>query len=162
MCPDLVGLKVGRVEIGLGGIKDHSVNASVGRILVVLNILFERTLLVYGEDVTVTSVFVERIAVDVVRGLMSSQDEDGAGVGVGAGREGYKYSAKKSKRSRGGARGKRTYGDQQQDAMLDEQSRLDSSQQNCSTSSSQHHKWPSYHGKKSSMKLVQPLEYRSS
>lgn len=89
MCPNFVGLKVGRVEISLGRIKDHSVNASVRFILVVLNILIELTLLGDREDIAISSVFVERISVDVERRLMSSQDENGASVGVSAGGEGY-------------------------------------------------------------------------
>jgi hypothetical protein len=61
--------------------------ARLGVIFVVLHILIELTVLGDREDVTVTSVIVEWIAVDVVGGLVGSQNEDGAGISVGVGSE---------------------------------------------------------------------------
>lgn len=88
VCPDFVGLEIGGVEVGLGRIKDHAVNASVGIILVVLDILIKGTILGDGEDVSIAGVLVEWVTVDIVWGLVGGQNEDGAGVGVGASSQG--------------------------------------------------------------------------
>lgn len=80
--PQLVGSQVGRVEVGLGWVKDHAVDAGVFLVGVVLDIVLEGTRVGDIEDVTVAGVLVEGIAVDVVRGLLGGQEEDGAGVGV--------------------------------------------------------------------------------
>lgn len=45
-------------------------------VLVVLNIFVQLTVLVYGEDVSVSSVFIERIAVNTIRRLLCGQNED--------------------------------------------------------------------------------------
>lgn len=87
VCPDLVGLEIGGVEVGFGGVEDHAVDAGVGLVLVVLDVLEESAIGASGEDVAVAGVFVEGVAVDVVGGLVGGEDEDGAGVSVGAGGE---------------------------------------------------------------------------
>lgn len=85
--PDFVGREIGGVKVGLRGVKDHAVDARLGVIFVVLHILIKLAVLCDREDVTVTSVVVEWIAVDVVGGLVGGQNEDGAGVGVGVSSE---------------------------------------------------------------------------
>lgn len=87
VCPDLVGLEIGGVEVGFGGVEDHAVDTGVGLVLVVLDVLDESAIGTCREDVAVAGIFVEGVAVDVVGGLVGGEDEDGAGVGVGAGGE---------------------------------------------------------------------------
>ena len=87
VCPDFVGREIGGVKVSLRGVKDHAVDARLGVIFVVLHILIKLAVLGDREDVTVTSVIVEWIAVDVVGGLVGSQNEDGAGISVGVGSE---------------------------------------------------------------------------
>lgn len=81
MDPELVGAEVGGVEIRLGGIKDHAVDAAVGLVLVVLDVGGEGAGGgVDGEDGAVAGVVVEGVAVDRVGGFPGGEEEDGAGV----------------------------------------------------------------------------------
>lgn len=82
MRPDLVGLQVGRVQESLGRIEDHAVDTGVFDIFVVLHIIGQTAVVLNGEDVAVASVFVEWVAVDIVRGLFGGEHEDGSSVGV--------------------------------------------------------------------------------
>lgn len=82
MRPDLVGLQVGRVQECLGRIEDHAVDTGVFHIFVVLHILGQTAVVPYGEDVAVAGVFVEWVAVDIVRRLFGGEHEDGSSVGV--------------------------------------------------------------------------------
>lgn len=82
MRPDLVGLQVGRVQESLGGIEDHAVDTGVFDIFVVLHVLRQAAVVLYREDVAVAGVFVEWVAVDVVRRLFGGEHEDGSSVGV--------------------------------------------------------------------------------
>lgn len=83
MRPDSVGPHVCAVEVCLGVIKDHAVNGGLGAIFVVLDVLVQSTFRVHGEDVAISGVVVEGVAVDVVRGLLGGKEEDGAGLCVG-------------------------------------------------------------------------------
>ena len=81
MSPEFVGAKVGGVEIFLLRVKDHAVDASVGLVRVVLDVLLESLCgVVCGEDSAVTGVVVEWVAVDTVRRLVGGEEEDGAGI----------------------------------------------------------------------------------
>jgi len=66
VCPDTVGPHVGRVEIGLGRIKDHAVDGALVAVVVVLYVDLDATVGVDGEDIAEASMFVERVAVDVI------------------------------------------------------------------------------------------------
>lgn len=79
--PQLVGLEVGRVQPRLGRIEDHAVDARVGLVLVVLDVLGQGAARRGGENGTVAGVLVEGVAVDGIRWLLGGQEEDGAGVG---------------------------------------------------------------------------------
>lgn len=82
MGPDLVGAKVGRVKILLLGVKDHAMDASVRLVGVILNILLKSLCgIVGGEDGAVAGMIIKWVAVNGVRRLVGSQEEDGAGVG---------------------------------------------------------------------------------
>ncbi|CEF84487.1 unnamed protein product [Fusarium graminearum] len=82
MGPDLIGAKVGRVKILLLGVKDHAMDASVRLVGVILNILLKSLCgIVGGEDGAVAGVIIKWVAVNGVRRLVGSQEEDGAGVG---------------------------------------------------------------------------------
>lgn len=83
--PDLVGSHVCGIEIGLGRVEDHSVDAGVRVILVVLDVPVEPAVGVDGEDVAVAGVVVEGVSVDVVRGLLSGEHEDGSCIGISVG-----------------------------------------------------------------------------
>lgn len=89
VCPDLVGLQIGGVQVGLGGIEHHAVDTGVGLVLVVLNVDIEGAVGLNGENVSVSSVLIEGVAVDVVGRLVGGEDEDGTGVGVVAGSQGW-------------------------------------------------------------------------
>ena len=81
MSPKFVGAKVGGVEIFFLRVKDHAVDASVRLVRVVLDVLFESLCgVVCGKDGTVTGVVVEWVAVDTVRRLVGSEEEDGTGI----------------------------------------------------------------------------------
>lgn len=80
MRPQLVGREIGGVEVGLGWVKDHAVDARVWLVGVVLRVLCERTTLADGEDIAVASMVVEGVGVDVVRWLARGKEEDGTGV----------------------------------------------------------------------------------
>ena len=80
--PDLVGAQIRGVEVGLRRIEYHAVHAGLGAILVVLNVRLHAAVFVYGEDVSVAGVVVERVPVDIVWWLLGREDEDGSGVGV--------------------------------------------------------------------------------
>lgn len=68
--PDLVSSQVGRIEVVFPGIKDHSMYSRLGHIRVILNIGFNAAALVDGENITVASMIVERISIDIVRWLL--------------------------------------------------------------------------------------------
>ena len=70
VCPDLVGLQVCGVEIGLGGVEDHAVDTGVFVIGVVLDIGLKGTVRLNGEDISISCVFVEWVAIYIVRGLV--------------------------------------------------------------------------------------------
>jgi hypothetical protein len=79
--PELVGAEVGGVQVGLGGVEDHAVDARVGLVFVVLDVLFEGARVgIGGEDGAVAGVVVEGVAVDGVWGFLGGEEEDGAGV----------------------------------------------------------------------------------
>lgn len=84
MRPDLVAVQVGGVQVRLGGVEDHAVDAARLLVGVVLDILVQAAGGGHGEDVAVAGVVVEGGPIHVVRGLLCRQHEDGAGVGVGA------------------------------------------------------------------------------
>lgn len=88
VCPDLVGLQVRGVQVGLGGVEHHTVDARVLLVLVVLNIGIQRAVGFHGEDIAEPSVLVEGVAVHVVGRLVGREHEDGAGVGFTAGGQG--------------------------------------------------------------------------
>lgn len=80
MRPQLVGREIGGVEVGLGRVEDHAVDACVGLVRVILRVLCKCSRLADGKDVAVASMVVERVGVDVVRWLARGEQEDGAGV----------------------------------------------------------------------------------
>jgi hypothetical protein len=82
--PELVGGQVGRVEVGLGGVEDHAVDAGVGLVGVVLDVASEGASGGDGEDVAEAGMLVEGVGIDGVGGLFGCEEEDGARVGVGA------------------------------------------------------------------------------
>lgn len=87
--PELVGLEVGGVEVRLGRVEDHAVDAAVGLVLVVLDVGGEGARgWVGGEDGAVAGVLVKGVAVDCVGGLAGGEEEDGAGVCFGGCGEG--------------------------------------------------------------------------
>ena len=53
-------------EIGLGRIKDHAVDGALVAVVVVLYVDLDATVGVDGEDIAEASMFVERVAVDVI------------------------------------------------------------------------------------------------
>lgn len=65
--PDLITFQVGRIEVGLSRIEDHSVDSRLGAILVVLNVRFHTAALVDRENIAVAGVIVEWIAIYIVR-----------------------------------------------------------------------------------------------
>lgn len=81
--PQLVGRQVGRVEVGLGRVEHHAVDARVLLVFVVLDVLLELAGVGHGEDVAVAGELVEGVGIDGVGGLLGREKEDGAGVGVG-------------------------------------------------------------------------------
>lgn len=84
MRPDPIVLHIRRVEEGLGGIEDHAMDAGVGGVGVVLHIGVQGAVFwSYGEDIAVAGVVVEGVSVDVVRGLLGGEVEDGSSVGLG-------------------------------------------------------------------------------
>jgi hypothetical protein len=88
VCPEGVGGEVGGVEVGLGGIEDHAMDARVRRVGVVLDVFVQGARGGDGEDVAYARVLVERVAVDCVGWLAGREVEDCAGVcfrGVGVG-----------------------------------------------------------------------------
>lgn len=86
MDPELVGREIGRVEVRLGRIKDHAVDARVGLVLEVLDVARQGAGRgVGGKDGAVAGVAVEGVAVDCVGGLLGGEEEDGAGVCFGGG-----------------------------------------------------------------------------
>lgn len=89
MDPELVGLEVGGVEVRLGRVEDHAVDAAVGLVLVVLDVVGEGAGVgVGGEDGAVAGVLVKGVAVDCVGGLAGGEEEDCAGVCFGGCGEG--------------------------------------------------------------------------
>lgn len=79
MDPKLIGTEIGRVQVLLLWIKDHAVDARVGLVGVVLDILLEGLGgRVRREDGAVAGVVVERVAVDSVRGFVCGEEEDGS------------------------------------------------------------------------------------
>lgn len=90
--PDLVRLQVGRVEVGLGWVKNHAVDTGIRFVLVVLDVLGETAIRLNREDIAVSSIFVERVSINSVGGLTGGKNEDGAGVGVVVGGKGCKQS----------------------------------------------------------------------
>lgn len=92
MGPDLVRLQIGRVKVGLGGVKNHAVDTGVRFVLVVLNVLGETAVRLHREDISISSIFVERVSIDSVRGLTGGKNEDGARIGVVVGGKGCKQS----------------------------------------------------------------------
>ena len=68
--PQLIRPQVRRVEVRLGRIEHHAVDARVGLVGVVLGVLGERTGRRHGEDGAVARVIVEGVAVDGVRRLL--------------------------------------------------------------------------------------------
>lgn len=87
--PELVGFEVGGVEVRLGRVEDHAVDAAVGLVLVVLNVCCQGAGgWVGGEDGAVAGVLVEGVAVDCVGGLAGGEEEDCAGVCFGGCGEG--------------------------------------------------------------------------
>lgn len=81
--PDFVRPHVGGVEVLFVLIEDHAVDCGVVLVRVVLDVLLQATLLVDGENVSITGEVVERISVDVVRRLVGSKNKDGTSLGVG-------------------------------------------------------------------------------
>ena len=81
--PQLVGGQIGRVQVGLGGVKHHAVDARVLLVFVVLNVLLERAGGGDREDVAIAGELVEGVGVDGVGRLLGGEQEDGARVGVG-------------------------------------------------------------------------------
>jgi len=59
-------------------------DAGVGEVGVVLDVLIELSRLRDGEDVAVAGVVVEGVGVNTVGRLLGSEEEDGTSVGVGA------------------------------------------------------------------------------
>jgi len=80
--PDAVPAQVRRVQVRLGGIEHHAVDARLRAVLVVLDVLHQRALRVDREHVPEPGVVVEGIAIHVERRLLRGQHEDGARVGV--------------------------------------------------------------------------------
>jgi len=72
MCPQLVRTQICRVEICLGWIKDHSVNAGVRLIFVILDVLLDGATGIDCEDVAVQGVVVECVSIDAVWWLLRS------------------------------------------------------------------------------------------
>jgi hypothetical protein len=81
--PDFVSPHIGRVEVLLALVEDHAVDGGVVLIGVVLDVFFQTTLVVDGEDIAIAGKVVERVAIDVVRRLIGCEHEDGTGLGVG-------------------------------------------------------------------------------
>ena len=77
--PDAVGPHVGGIEIGLGWIKDHAVDGALVAVLVVLYIGLKGPGAVNGEDVAEASMFVERVAIDVIGWKLGGEKEDSPG-----------------------------------------------------------------------------------
>jgi hypothetical protein len=69
------------------------VNTGLGVIFVVLYIAIQSSVGLDGKHVTVAGVVVEGVAVDIIGGLVGSEDEDGTGVGLAAGGESCSRSA---------------------------------------------------------------------
>ena len=84
MTPQFVGPHVGRVEVRFGRVKDHAVDGRGGRVVVVLDVFFQHAGAVDTEDVAMTGIVVEGVAVDVKGRRLSSEEEYGAGLGVGS------------------------------------------------------------------------------
>ena len=80
--PDFIGPHVGRVEVLFGLVEDHAVDGSVVLIRVVLDIVFQTSLVVDGKDIAVPGEIVKRVAVDVVRRFVGGEYEDGTGFRV--------------------------------------------------------------------------------
>lgn len=83
VCPQLVGRQIGAVEVGLGRVKDHAVNARVGQVRIILRVLVQRPRLIDGKHIAVAGVLVKRVGIHGVGGLFGGEEEDGAGVGGG-------------------------------------------------------------------------------
>jgi len=57
-------------------------DGSVVLIRVVLHVLFQATLVIDGEHVSVAGIVVERVTINIVRRLVGSKHKDGTGLGV--------------------------------------------------------------------------------
>ena len=82
VAPQFVGPHVGGVEVRLGWVEDHAMYGRCGRVVVVLDVFFQRAGAVDAEDVAMPGVVVEGVAVDVEGRLLSGEEEYGAGLGV--------------------------------------------------------------------------------
>ena len=80
--PDAVRPHVGAVEICLGWVEYHSMDCRLVAVFVVLDVFLQRAVAVDAEDVAIAGVVVERVAVDIVRGLAGRKEENGARFGV--------------------------------------------------------------------------------
>lgn len=80
--PDAICPHVCAVEVRFCGIEYHTVDSRLVAVLVVLDILLERSIAVDVEDVSIAGILVEGVAVDVVRWLSRGKEEDGACLGV--------------------------------------------------------------------------------
>lgn len=116
MRPDLVGGQIGRVEVGLCRVENHAVDTGLGVIFVVLHIAVQSPIGLDGKHVTVASVVVERVAVDIVGRLTGGEDEYRTSVGLAAGGESCMRSAGDLQRTQ------KTYGGQRRGATLGERS----------------------------------------
>lgn len=86
VCPHICA-----VEIGLGGVKDHTVDCCLFAVFEVLDVLLDMARGVDREDIPVTSIVVERIAIHVVRRFLAGKEEYGACLRVGV--VGFGYEA---------------------------------------------------------------------
>lgn len=95
MNPELVGAQVGGVQVRLGRVKHHAVDAGIGLVLVVLHVGRQSAgSRVDGEDGAVAGMVVEGVAVDGVGRLLRGEEEDGTGVCVGRLSLGYENVSK--------------------------------------------------------------------
>jgi hypothetical protein len=90
MAPYSVRPHVCTVEVGFIGVEDHAMDGRLFAVLVVLYVLGKVSGRVDGEDVAVTRVVVERIAVHGIGRLLRWEKEDSASLGIGIVGFGYR------------------------------------------------------------------------
>jgi hypothetical protein len=88
MAPNSVRPHVCAVKVGFGWVEDHAVDCGFVAVLEILDILLDVSRGVDGEDVAITSIIIEWVAVYSIRRLFGGKEEDGARFCVGIARFG--------------------------------------------------------------------------